>query len=397
MIKCEVVVKEYWRDLYPHLASLDSYSVCPPLWDGMSCLPPTPAGDQAVLPCGDQPSQGNATRECLINGSWSHITDYSQCQEPLDQVTAISLAIYAVGYSLSLLALLISVLVFLSFRELKCLRHKIHLGLFISFALSAFNWIVINILLELQHLSSPVFLSVLCTSWVLASASHLASFYWMFLEGFYLFLQVQFPLSLTAVKYKHFLLSGWGIPAINILVWMLLRMVQHFSTSSATSSTTTTSIHSCPFFAKSDLDYVYEVPSCIILICNIFFLIWIILVVMSKLRQQAVLEHDRRHYKAAKALICVTPLLGLGYLLTLIPPHKENSFYNVFQIGRSVLLSSQGLLISFTYCFLNDEVQAVLMRHWRRQQLVRRVGREGRQRRATLTTSLQISYCDPSQ
>ena len=32
-------------------------------------------------------------------------------------------------------------------RELKCLRHKIHLGLFISFALSAFNWIVINILL----------------------------------------------------------------------------------------------------------------------------------------------------------------------------------------------------------------------------------------------------------
>ena len=37
----------------------------------------------------------------------------------------------------------------------------------------------------------------------------------------------------------------------------------------------------------------------------------------------------------------MTPLLGLGYLLTLIPPHKENSFYNVFQIGRSVLLSSQ--------------------------------------------------------
>ena len=59
---------------------------------------------------------------------------------------------------------------------------------------------------------------------------------------------------------------------------MLLRMIQHFSTSSAPSSTTTTSIHSCPFFAKSDLDYVYEVPSCIILICNIFFLIWIILV-----------------------------------------------------------------------------------------------------------------------
>ena len=42
-----------------------------------------------------------------------------------------------------------------------------------------------------------------------------------------------------------------------------------------------------------------------------------------------------------QALVCVTPLLGLGYLLTLIPPHRQNSFFNVFQIGRSLLLSSQ--------------------------------------------------------
>ena len=130
---------------------------------------------------------------------------------------------------------------------------------------------------------------------------------------------------------------------------------------------------SCPFFEKSEIDYVYEVPSCIILICNTFFLIWIIMVslicqynqanltiqiVLAKLRQQTVLDHHRRHLKAAKvellktlnclnfshkALIFVLPLLGLGYLVTLVPPSRENNeaLFTAFQIGRSLLLSTQ--------------------------------------------------------
>ena len=37
---------------------------------------------------------------------------------------------------------------------------------------------------------------------------------------------------------------------------------------------------SCPFFEKTELDYVYEVPSCINLVVNTFFLIWIIMVTL---------------------------------------------------------------------------------------------------------------------
>jgi hypothetical protein len=133
---------------------------------------------------------------------------------------------------------------------------------------------------------------------------------------------------------------------------------------------------SCPFFEKTELDYVYEVPSCIILICNTFFLIWIIMVshiwkyikanlpiqiVVAKLRQQTVLDHHRRHLKAAKveimkisnfghvlfqALIFCLPLLGLGYLVTLVPPSRENNeaLFTAFQIGRSLLLSTQVIM-----------------------------------------------------
>ena len=31
-----------------------------------------------------------------------------------------------------------------------------------------------------------------------------------FFSGFYLFLQVQFPLSLASIKFKHFQVFGWG-------------------------------------------------------------------------------------------------------------------------------------------------------------------------------------------
>ena len=82
---------------------------------------------------------------------------------------------------------------------------------------------------------------LLCTTFTLTYFFHLTSFYWMFLEGFYLFLQVQytrhkwrgselninqvqFPLSLVSIKYKHFLLFGLGGPIINTLVWFTLRV-----------------------------------------------------------------------------------------------------------------------------------------------------------------------------
>ena len=47
---------------------------------------------------------------------------------------------------------------------------------------------------------------------------------------------------------------------------------------------------------------------------------------MSKLSSRTALDHDRRHFKAAKALVIVIPLLGFTYLLTLMGPSEEESF-----------------------------------------------------------------------
>ena len=71
---------------------------------------------------------------------------------------------------------------------MRCLRHKIHMGLFCTFGLSALNWILT---LSWKNLVSPELAEpLLCTTFTLTYFFHLTSFYWMFLEGFYLFLQV---------------------------------------------------------------------------------------------------------------------------------------------------------------------------------------------------------------
>ena len=96
----------------------------------------------------------------------------------------------------------------------------------------------------------------------------------------------------------------------------------------------------CPFFEADDMDlFSYQLPILILLALNGFFLFWIMgvksklnlaskqtflccQIVLSKLHSQTAMDHDRRHLKAAKALVIITPLFGLTYLLTLMGPDK---------------------------------------------------------------------------
>ena len=43
---------------------------------------------------------------------------------------------------------------------------------------------------------------------------------------------------------------------------------------------------------------------------------------LAKLRSQTAMDHDRRHLKAAKALVIVIPLFGFTYILTFIGPDE---------------------------------------------------------------------------
>jgi len=391
---CNLVYATSWRDLYPGLSpDTPDQAVCPPMWDGASCIPLTFAGNTAILPCMDS-YQGvkysalyNASRRCEVGGIWSDQTNYldcyckgslehrntSTCSQHLLNNEEIPNCISLIGYTLSFLALLLALSTYLTFRELRCLRHKIHIGLFSAFALSSLNWILTNS--SVEELMPPELAEpLLCTTFTLTYFFHLASFYWMFCEGFYLFLQVQFPLSLVSIKYKHFLLFGLVAPVANTSIWLAARLSQEEGHNSTNQD--------C-LFAKEEqfLDFwVMKLPMLIILFWNTIFLVWIITIVVSKLRERTALDHDRRHLKAAKALILVMTLLGFGFVITLVVRPSVEAMevplaIAIFRAIEAVIISSHGLVITLPFCFLNTEVQAVVRTHWRRWKMVRNVGK----------------------
>jgi len=405
--KCKYIVMPQWRQIFPDLSEYQPEDMCAPFWDNASCIPAVVAGHTAILPCmtsyrGQTFSPYyNASRECDLDGFWSPTTDYSDCvcnsteecvngtDVPLLETSAsleISIIIYFIGYVLSFLALCGALTIYLSFREMRCLRHKIHMGLFCAFGMSALNWIFTKSLQSdlSSYMTMSVFDHVYCTSWVLTWLFHLASFYWMFIEGLYLFLQVQWPLSLVNIKYKHFIMIGCGGPILNLLIWMVLRLHLHDPETLMEDPTI-----DCPFFEKTTVDiYLCELPLFVILFFNTFFLIWIMVIVVSKLREKTAMDHDRKHWKAAKALIIVMPILGIGYLVTIVGPDPTMSWaHNTFQIIRSMLLSTQGLVISLPYCYLNTEVQSVIRNHYRRWQLIRNVGTGHMSERGSISAS----------
>merc|ERR1712079_823640 len=75
--------------------------------------------------------------------------------------------------------------------------------------------------------------------------------------------------------------------------------------------------------------------------------------------------------KAVRATFILFPLLGLTNLLFFINPkwlqRKEHEY--VYMLVNSVLKSSQGIFLSFLYCFFNTEVQETLKRFFTRFQL----------------------------
>merc|ERR550519_623208 len=61
-----------------------------------------------------------------------------------------------------------------------------------------------------------------CILHVLLRYLHLTNFFWMFVEGLYLFLQVQASLSVVIFKQQHCVSIGWGVPILLTLLWTLL-------------------------------------------------------------------------------------------------------------------------------------------------------------------------------
>ena len=151
------------------------------------------------------------------------------------------------------------------------------------------------------------------------------------------------------------------------------------STSSDTTNPDIPALYSgsdCPFVARNELEYIYIVPILFVLGLNTIFLVWIMWVVITKLRSSTAISHENDHqnWKAAKALLVIIPLLGITYLITIAgPSDKQTTVYFIFEHVRAFLLSIQGFAVTLPYCFFNTEIRNVVRCHWERYQTTRTV------------------------
>ncbi|XP_035206838.1 diuretic hormone receptor-like, partial [Stegodyphus dumicola] len=205
---------------YPHTGK-GGEIYCNSTWDGISCWPTTPAGTVASVPCFAEfngvryDTNSNASRYCLENGTWSSWSNYRSCK-PLtlheDEFFQVlwdmkeAATIYYVGYGISLVALSLALLVFFHFKDLRCLRNTIHTNLMITYLLIDITWILTA---TLQSNPQPTAAKVSCFLVILLTYLMATNFFWMFVEGLYLYMLVVKTFSIDKIQFRTYVAIGW--------------------------------------------------------------------------------------------------------------------------------------------------------------------------------------------
>ncbi|XP_042150281.1 diuretic hormone receptor [Ixodes scapularis] len=344
---------------------------CQRKWDGLSCWPVTSPGTVAVLPCFSflndlfYDTSNNVTRTCLENGTWADRSDYSSCRPLIDVDREVDeTTLYYIGYGVSLCALTIALWIFLYYKDLRCLRNTIHVNLMVTYFLISLVWMTTA---TLQSIPSPPYHKAACFLYIVLTYLMGTNFFWMFVEGLYLYILVVKTFSIELVRFHVYAFIGWGLPAVVVAVWAATKAIF-----SPNHNDPVLSDGICVWQLKDIYDCIFICPVVIVLLVNIFFMGEIMWVLITKLRAATTLE-TQQYRKAAKALLVLIPLLGVTYILVIwTPSHKTARI--IFTYLQITLLSTQGFTVAVLYCFFNGEVRSTIRHHlerWRASRALR--------------------------
>ncbi|ELU10073.1 hypothetical protein CAPTEDRAFT_93223 [Capitella teleta] len=333
---------------------------CNSTWDTVSCWPTTPAGQLAVLTCPPRFEEvlldpnGNATRMCYPNGTWQFRSDYDHCK-PITMVNKeedihnfITRVIYYVGFTTSIVALIVALCIFLYFRSLRCLRNTIHCHLIVTFIFKYILWLIMNnVLPKLTDDDHNEIHQWVCKIIVaLYNYIQVANFFWMLVEGLYLHTMIVWAFSIERIRFWYYAVLGWCGPALVVLAWAIVKA--KFEN------------RRCWLpMENSSYDYIYITPILGVLLVNVIFLGSIVWVLITKLRASNTLQ-ARQYRKAVRATLILFPLLGVTYVVFISPPNDGALAKRAFVYFNAILQSLQGLAIAVFYCFLNGEVRSTI-------------------------------------
>ncbi|XP_073835674.1 pigment-dispersing factor receptor isoform X2 [Musca autumnalis] len=354
-------------------------------WDMFTCWPPTPAGALAHMGCPSGfrgvDARKFANRKCELNGHWGSRpheppsangwTDYNPCFKPevktlLDKVPNLELVVEIakrtrtleiVGLILSLVALILSLIIFCNFRSLRNNRTKIHKNLFIAMGLQVIIRLSLYLDQAIRRDKAETTTGIedtlyLCeTSYILLEYAKTAMFMWMFIEGWYLHNMVTVSVFQGRFPYKLYSIVGWGVPVLMTTVWAICTAFYYADTT-----------HDCwGNYNLTPYYWILEGPRIVIITINFAFLLNIIAVLVMKLRESQASDIEQTR-KAVRAAIVLLPLLGTINILYLVPTLETPWKFALWSYVTHFLNTFQGFFIALIYCFLNGEVRAVLLK-----------------------------------
>ncbi|RUS72731.1 hypothetical protein EGW08_019513 [Elysia chlorotica] len=368
----------------------DGGSYCPPVWDDILCWPAyVPAGKLVSRPCPSYVVGFNleeyALRRCTEDGTWErhpdsamdrHYTDFSKCiKSNVPSVIAVHVPIITkiatVGYSISLAALIMAISILLFFKKLHCQRNTIHINLFMSFGLRAVISVVRNSILVdglalpsdlIERKDGSVTFNPHGTHWeckllnTLLLYSVLASYFWILVEGLYLYTLIFFAMfSQTKQLFKIYIIVGWVVPLIIVITWVLVRIFKH--------DEVCWNIHSKGYL------WILEGPVILTICVNFFFFLNIVRVLFTKIRDCNTRD-PKRYKKLAKSTLVLIPLFGVYYIVFVILSRIDDPDVLVVHLYIELPINSiHGAVVSLLFCFFNGEVQAEILKKWKRHRL----------------------------
>ncbi|XP_059488895.1 calcitonin gene-related peptide type 1 receptor-like isoform X2 [Neocloeon triangulifer] len=352
----------------PAIAQKDGINVCPMTFDGWSCWDFTLPGDTAFASCpkymtGFDPTRF-AFRKCTENGTWfkhpetgNSWSNYTTCVDVEDlQFRQLVNTLYISGYSLSFVALVLSLLLFTCFKALKCTRIAIHVQLFASFALNNLMWIIwyYFVVGDLDTVEkNNTWCQVLH---VILQYLMVSNYAWMFCEGMHLHLALVVVFVKDDVVMRWFYAVGWILPALLASVYALVR------------SYVVQETERC-WMEDSHSTWLLTAPVLLSMLANLFFLINVVRVLLTKLHPRSSNPAPRGMRKAVRATLILMPLFGIHHILIPFRPEPRAPGESLYQIFSAFVVSLQGFCVACLFCFANVDVHGAIrawVRHLRR-------------------------------
>ncbi|XP_015781380.1 calcitonin gene-related peptide type 1 receptor-like [Tetranychus urticae] len=327
--------------LNKHSDKLDNVTFenwCKAVWDGVYCWPPVKANSKIRISChtifetskleiqSDYIySEPEAFRYCDSTGNWSNgnWTNYTQCLSLLSSATMLH-------------------------QRLECPRLRVHRNLVFALIIHCVSLLIISssIVFDGQFnftKENPILCKLVLS---LKMYSALASINWMFIEGLLLHSRVTTGIFRKSFPFKLYYAIGWGIPLFIILTWAYI---------------VNKTLHSRCWEGYGDrvTIWIITAPMILALLINSTFLVNIIRILVTQLSRNRS-EETNKIRKALKATILLFPLLGITHLLFCFNPKDNKQLEMAYMITNAILQSSQGIFVSFFYCFGNGEVQRAI-------------------------------------